>query len=287
MGSAERGAHSVGQSTPPTGLRMEAIKKKMQAMKVEKDNLCDRCDEVEQKCKEAHIRQEKAEEECAELSNKAKTLEIDVDKYGEKLSQQILAQEAKEAQVEAAELEFNRLNRRVGELEEDLEITENKYTIAIQKYDKAATEADDSDRMAKELADAQKRAEEADKCYDEAQKKMQLAEASLEVNGERADVSEFKIIELEEELKVVANNLKSLEVSEDKANQRESFYKTEIKRLTTKLKQSETRSEFAERSVVKLQKEVDRLEDELVNEQDKFKAITEELDATFAEMSGY
>merc|ERR1711962_613827 len=84
--------------------------------------------------------------------------------------------------------------------------------------------------LADELASAQKRA-------DEAQKKMQVAEASLEVNGERADVSEFKIIELEEELKVVANNLKSLEVSEDKANQRESFYKSEIKRLTTKLKQ--------------------------------------------------
>merc|ERR1712184_130110 len=183
------------------------------------------------------------------------------------------------AQVNAAECEFNRLNRRVQELEEDLEVTETKYGTAIQKYDKAATEADDSDRMAKVLAN---RAVE-----DEAQKKMQVAEASLEVNGERADVSEFKIIELEEELKVVANNLKSLEVSEDKANQRESFYKSEIKRLTTKLKQSETRSEFAERSVVKLQKEVDRLEDELVNEQDKFKAITEELDATFAEMSGY
>ena len=27
---------------------MEAIKKKVQAMKVEKDNLCDKCDEVEQ-----------------------------------------------------------------------------------------------------------------------------------------------------------------------------------------------------------------------------------------------
>merc|ERR1711872_399083 len=94
-------------------------------------------------------------------------------------------------------------------------------------------------------------------------------------------------LELEEELKVVANNLKSLEVSEDKANKREDFYKVEIKRLTAKLKQSETRAEFAERSVIKLQKEVDRLEDELVNEQDKFKAITEELDATFAEMSGY
>merc|ERR1712153_238510 len=142
-------------------------------------------------------------------------------------------------------------------------------------------------RLAEELKEAQKMAEDADKKYDETQKKMGDCERSLEVSDERASTGEFKIIELEEELKVVANNLKSLEVSEDKANQREDFYKVEIKRLTTKLKQSETRSEFAERSVVKLQKEVDRLEDELVNEQDKFKAITEELDATFAEMSGY
>ena len=227
-----------------------------------------------QKTKEAGIRQGKAEEEFCELSNKQKTLEIDVDKFGEKLLSQVMAQESKEAQVSAAEAEFNRLNRRVQELEEDLEVTEMKYTTAIQKYDKAATEADDSDRMAKvlqnrasedeakvqnlakELSTAQKRAEEADRLYDEAQKKMQSAESQLEVDGERADVSEFKIIELEEELKVVANNLKSLEVSEDKANQRESYYKTEIKRLTTKLKQSETRSEFAERSVIKLQKEV-------------------------------
>jgi len=277
----------------------------MQAMKVEKDNLCDRCDVVEQQTKDANIRKEKAEEEFTELTLKSRTLEIDNDKFGEKLVNQIMAQEAKEAQVLAAEAEFNRLNRRVQELEEDLEITEQKYVLAIQKYDKAATEADDSDRMAKvlqnratedeakmanlaeELKKAQNRAEDADRKYDEAQKKMVTAEGQLEIDGERADVSEFKIIELEEELKVVANNLKSLEVSEDKANKREDFYKVEIKRLTAKLKQSETRAEFAERSVIKLQKEVDRLEDELVNEQDKFKAITEELDATFAEMSGY
>jgi len=284
---------------------MEAIRKKVQAMKVEKDNLCDKCDEVEQKMKESLLRRDKSEEEFTELAQKSKTLEIDLDKFAEKLERQVMSQEAKEAQVLAAEAEFNRLNRRVQELEEDLEITEQKYVLAIQKYDKAATAADDSDRMAKvlqnratedeaklvglsdELKKAQHRAEEADKKYDEASRKMVEAEAKLEIDGERADVSEFKIIELEEELKVVANNLKSLEVSEDKANQREDFYKTEIKRLTGKLKQSETRAEFAEKSVVKLQKEVDRLEDELVGEQDKFKAITEELDATFAEMSGY
>ena len=33
--------------------------------------------------------------------------------------------------------------------------------------------------------------------------------------------------------------------------------------------------------------QVDRLEDELVAEQEKFKAINEELEQTFAEMSGY
>merc|ERR1711978_869609 len=112
-------------------------------------------------------------------------------------------------------------------------------------------------------------------------------EGELERTEERAETGEIKIIELEEELRVVANNLKSLEVSEEKANQREASYKEQIKTLTAKLKQAEARAEFAERSVQKLQKEVDRLEDELVSEQEKSKAITEELEQTFAECSGY
>ena len=62
-------------------------------------------------------------------------------------------------------------------------------------------------------------------------------------------------MELEEELMVVANNLKSLEVSEEKANQREASYKEQIKTLTVKLKQAEARAEFAEKSVQKLQNE--------------------------------
>merc|ERR1719201_1250467 len=110
------------------------------------------------------------------------------------------------------------------------------------------------------------------------------AQADLE---RRAETGETKIMELEEELRVVANNLKSLEVAEEKANQREHSYKEQIKTLTARLKQAEARAEFAEKSVQKLQKEVDRLEDELVGEQEKFKAITEELEQTFAEMSGY
>ena len=72
----------------------------------------------------------------------------------------------------------------------------------------------------------------------------------------RGEVGEFKIIEMEEELRVVANNLKSLEVSEEKANEREKSDKGTVKSLSAKLKNAEARAEFAEKSVQKLQKEV-------------------------------
>ena len=87
-------------------------------------------------------------------------------------------------------------------------------------------------------------------------KKLATCESDLEKAEERADVGETKILELEEELRVVANNLKSLEVAEEKANQREKTYKEQIKTLSAKLKQAEARAEFAEKSVQKLQKEV-------------------------------
>ena len=61
----------------------------------------------------------------------------------------------------------------------------------------------------------------------------------------------------------------------------------QIKTLTSKLKQAKSGAKFAEKSVQKLQKEVERLEDALVMEQDKFKIVTEELDQRFASMPGF
>merc|ERR550534_2476618 len=108
--------------------------------------------------------------------------------------------------------------------------------------------------------------------------RMRKLEDELKDARNGAEVGELKIIELEEELRVVANNLKSLEVSEAKSNQREKSYKEQIKSWSSKLKQAESRAEYAERSVNKLQKEVDRLEDELMLEQEKYKSITDELE---------
>ncbi len=52
-----------------------------------------------------------------------------------------------------------------------------------------------------------------------------MVEADLERAEERAETGESKIVELEEELRVVGNNLKSLEVSEEKVSHLVQFFK--------------------------------------------------------------
>nr|CAH7738528.1 unnamed protein product [Callosobruchus chinensis] len=117
-------------------------------------------------------------------------------------------------------------------------------------------------------------------------------------------------MELEEELKVVGNSLKSLEVSEEKANQRVEEFKKQLKSLTVKLKEAEARAEYAEKTVKKLQKEnsihlktllkhaIHRihhgsdshflaLSHELGINKDRYKSLADEMDSTFAELAGY
>ena len=122
-------------------------------------------------------------------------LEVDLDKTTEKLATTTLSLEEKEKALVAAELEVSSLNRRIQGLEDELEKSEDKLLLATQKMDKAATAADDSERMRKvlearavqdeermtlleeQLKEARTDAEEADKKYDEVAKK--LAEVIL------------------------------------------------------------------------------------------------------------
>merc|ERR1712079_702540 len=105
-----------------------------------------------------------------------------------------------------------------------------KMVAAVAKLDKAATASDHGERakkvfqskadedekritaLEKELKEAREKAEAADNNYDEVAKKLATCESDLEKAEERADVGETKILELEE----VANNLKSLEVAEER-----------------------------------------------------------------------
>ncbi|XP_033207142.1 tropomyosin alpha-3 chain isoform X4 [Belonocnema kinseyi] len=201
-------------------------------------------------------------------------------------------------QLKRAESEVAALNRRIQLLEEDLERSEERLATATAKLAEASQAADESERARKilenrsladeermdalenQLKEARFLAEEADKKYDEVARKLAMVEADLERAEERAEAGESKIVELEEELRVVGNNLKSLEVSEEKATQREETYESQVKILDSQLKEAEARAEFAERSVQKLQKEVDRLEDDMVAEREKNKLLQEEMENT-------
>merc|ERR1712226_1424179 len=124
MGSRFTGSDSPGNGHSKFKFRMEAIKKKMQAMKVEKDNACDQADVSEEKMKAARIRAQKGEDEVEELVIKSRQLETELDVTSERLS--IATLQLKEKELAATELEMNALTRRVSGLEEDLEKTEEK-----------------------------------------------------------------------------------------------------------------------------------------------------------------
>ncbi len=107
---------------------MDAIKKKMQAMKLEKDNAMDRADACEQQAKDANLRAEKvkmhqkkieneirsplsfiqAEEEVRDLQKKMQQLENDLDQTQEKLmaANQRLEEKEKALQNVSKQLRF-------------------------------------------------------------------------------------------------------------------------------------------------------------------------------------
>ncbi|XP_063434805.1 tropomyosin isoform X1 [Mytilus trossulus] len=203
------------------------------------------------------------------------------------------------------EQEIQSLTRKISMLEEDIMKSEERYITAASKLEEASKAADESERgrkvlesrsvadderidaLEQQLKEAKYIAEDADRKYDEAARKLAITEVDLERAEARLEAAEAKVIDLEEQLTVVGANIKTLQVQNDQASQREDSYEETIRDLTNRLKDAENRATEAERTVSKLQKEVDRLEDELLTEKEKYKAISDELDATFAELAGY
>merc|ERR1712168_1005227 len=239
------------------------------------------------------------------LARKIITMENDLEVAKDALLQTNTKLEEREVSFNNAESEVNNLNRRVNALEEDFEKSEERLATAALKNAEASQAADDANRMKKvlenraaeqserietleaQLKEARFLAEEADRKYDEVAKKLAQIEADLERAEDRADTSETKIIDLEEELSYCGNTLKSLGNAEEHANAREVVYKQQVANLQKKCKAADARVDFAERTVQKLQKDVDRLEDELANEKERYRGMTDELDQTFNEISGY
>ncbi|KAG5313539.1 TPM2 protein, partial [Pseudoatta argentina] len=272
---------------------MEAIKKKIAALKLEMDAANEKVEVNETKAKQENIRADRLNDDLRDLQKRLSQLERDYTVTKANLEQSTADLEQCEKSWSKAEQDRTVLTKRVQEIEASLTKKEELRLSATLKLARATELADDALRMCNvladrsrldqermeklmsELKDARLIAEDADVKSDEIAKKLQFVEEELEAAEER------------DELFIVQNIVKSLEVSEEKANQRVEDFKLQLKSSKKKLKEAEKRAITAERTVKALLKEVDTKEDELREEKEKYKAVCDDMDATYADMTGY
>ena len=90
--------------------------------------------------------------------------------------------------------------------------------------------------------------------------------------------------EIEEELRMVGENMKQLEMSAEKAVEREEKLKDKILSIQNKYKIAEGRFEYGEMNITKLNQRIDDIEDEIYREKLKIKKCSDELNDTFDDM---
>lgn len=265
----------------------------------------DLADQAEEKTAQLSEKLRYQEEENEALETRLTTLDKELEKTTGELERANLNLEDAAKQASDTEHEVNGLQKRIQTIEEEFEKVEERLGKATGNLAEASLSADENERARKSLESRNKAdktrieelekqiqefgscAEESDKRYDDVAGKISVMEVDLERTEERADSAEFKLIELAEELKVVGNNMRSLEVSEQEAKSREEGQAEQIRDMGERLKDAEERADLGDRTISKLQKECDRLEDELLVEKEKYKNISEELEQTVNELQGY
>ncbi|XP_011883529.1 PREDICTED: tropomyosin-2-like [Vollenhovia emeryi] len=284
---------------------MNAIKKRLQTLKLEKDLAMDRADLCDQQAKEANRKEEKLKDEVRELAKKLLQMEHDLEVSKAQLLKSNRDLEIKERIYIVTQSELAVFNRKMQQCMQNLEKSEERRLSAQVKLAQATETAEDAKRICKVLENRSKQdeermdqlmaqlkearliAEDADTKSDEISRKLAFVEDELEAAEERVKSSEAKILEREDELFIIGNIFKSLEVSEEKANQRVEEFKEQLKELKVKLKAAEKRAIIAEKTVKIFTKEMDKREDYLLKEKEKYKYICDDLDSTFSELTGY
>merc|ERR1711970_1710492 len=180
-----------------------------------------------------------------------------------------------------AEGEVSALRSRLILLQENNEKQEDRLAKATLELAGACQRADASVRKRTELENGEAANESK---FDDISRKLATLEADATRGNERAEVAEKKILDIEEELRVVGQNMQTLEVGEEKTMQREEKLQVEIMDLRNKLKASDYMGEQAEMNIQRLNVRIDQTEEDLLGEKMKIKKISDELNQTFEDM---
>lgn len=228
---------------------MDAIKSKMKKLANETDDATGKANGFEDDANIARGEAEKIEHSLAVMQKKYQTQESAYDCAIEDLFNLSIKLEEKEKVLANAEGEVGSGIRRVFLLEGEAEKRENRLATEVSSLLRASMRADeqirakntlesaisnneeDIDELENHLKEARFVLAESERKYEDINRKYVNIETESGRAAVRADEEEQKIIELEEELRIVGSNLQQLEVSEEKALEREESYQKQIYEL--------------------------------------------------------
>ena len=245
---------------------------------------------------------EKFEEQLRIIQKKIQNMESAYDVCIEDLFNQTVKLEAMEKKAGNADSEVSALRGRLILLQENNEKQEDRLAKATLELAGASLRADHAvrkriglengvssneesiDNLDKQLSEAKINLADSEAKFEDISRKLATLEADSVRGNTLADGAENKILDIEEQLKIVGQNLQTLEVAEEKTIQREEKSQEEINELFYKLKRSEYRGEQALMHVQRLNVRIDQVEEDLLAEKYKIKKISDELDQTFENM---
>ena len=281
---------------------MDAIKKKMDKLANETAEAEARIAHFEEIKVANEVDADKFEEQLKAVQKKIQGMESAYDVCIEDLFNQSVKLEEMEKKAGNAESEVSVLRSRLILLQQNAEKqderlakstlelagacirADNNIRKRIELENSEATNEEAIDNLDKQLAEAKITLGDSESKFEDISRKLATLESDSVRGNEFAETSEKKIMAIEEELKVVGQNLQTLEVGEEKTICREEKSQEEILELVYKLKRSEYRGEQAEMNIQRLNVRIDQVEADLIGEKYKIKKISDDLNKVFDDM---
>jgi len=281
---------------------MESIKHKMDAMVKEREFATERAVKLEAEAAEYEKTAAKFEKEVHDVQRKIAKVEDDLDITISSTKETAEKLELADKEAVDAELQAGALKRRLALLEEETSRVKERLQENVQKcktIETAGGENEDArkagearsfaaeealENMESQLEEANEVAKMSNQKFEDAGRKLKVVEGDLERIVERAEEFESKGRELESHVREQESKVKETEAITIKNAECEENYENKITHLQDEFKTADTRAEFAERSVDKLESTIDGLLEALMNEKVNYRNISEKLDKTLNDM---
>jgi len=294
-----------GKAKETASNTMEAIRDKMINLKNAKEAAANLEKGLIARIAELNKILETRDHEIIQVGKKIMKIENSLDDTMEKLEAATLGLEEAEKQQLVNEEEVSALQRRFSLLDDDIARSEGRLQVESTKLAEAAAAAEAveierkvlegksfvnderMDTLEENIETAREVALKSSRNAEEVARKLGMTQVEHDRTTEKCKEAEQKVDELEAQMNVVGQNMKTLELSETNALKRHEDAEEKIRDLTLNLKFAEIQAAAAEREAAKLAQELDLLVTELAEWKEKYGEICVELEQTFNEMAGY